>query len=484
MSWLLIALGLALAAAGGYQLGRRGRAVRHSALPASTDLEHALDLLRRAHAALVATALDGAGEQAAARDPRAATRDDVGRGIALARVALNDLRRHHLDHPTSAVAAAEDGIAVALVFGERVGPDAIERAQADAWRLAAGIADQRTRTARRERPTDTGTFETVQLCETIDSATAALCESVARHVDRPTAMALRDEFSGALRIARVSAGGDRRLEGTSVLPGSAIARAVEVNAPVAARSAEDLFGHPRLDRRQQGTGTAFPLRDGRRAVGALVVFGPPEHLEPFQREEVERLLSAAGPRVAHLQAIESREVRARTDELTGLPNRRGFHHTMALLAGGKAALLIVDLDYFKQVNDRHGHVAGDGALRHVAELLRRVLRAPDLAARMGGEEFGLWLPDATMAVALEVAERVRATIEATPYPVGRAGDSADVLGGGRLRPRDDECRGEPLPGRGRSALPGQGGWAEPGGGRAAGQMTPAVPRSRYITVAI
>lgn len=415
MSWLLTVLALAVGVTLGLALGRRRRPDRAGALPRSGDLEHTLDLLRRAHGALVATALDGTGEQVAARDPHLASRDDAARSSALARLALADLRRHHLDDPTSAVAASEEGVAVAIVFGEQVTPDAVERAQADAWRLAAGIADQRARAARRDRPTDTGTFETVQLCETIDSATLALCESVARHVDRATAMALYDEFTGMLRVTRVSQGGDRRLESTSVLPGSAIARAVELDAPVAARSAEDLFGHPRLDRRQRGAGTAFPLRDGRRAVGALVVFGAPEHLEPFQREEVERLLSAAGPRVAHLQAIEAREIRARTDELTGLPNRRGFHHAMALLSGGRAALLIVDLDYFKQVNDTWGHVAGDGALRHIADLLRRVLRAPDVAARMGGEEFGLWLPEAGMAVALEVAERIRATVEATPF---------------------------------------------------------------------
>jgi diguanylate cyclase (GGDEF)-like protein len=415
MSWLLIVLGLVLAAAGGYQLGRRRRPQRARDVLPSADLEHALDLLRRAHGALAATALDGAGDLATAGDPRRATREDVARGAALARVAVADRRRHHLGDPASAVAAAEGGVAVALVFAERLAPDAVERAQADAWRLAAGIADQRAIAVRRERPTDTGTFETVQLCETVDSATLALCESVSQHVDRPTAMVLRDEFTGLLRIARVSQGADRRLEGASVLPGSAIARAVELDAPVAARAAEDLFGHPRLDRRRRGGGTAFPLRDGRRAVGALVVFGAPEHLEPFQREEVERLLHGAGPRVAHLQAIEAREIRARTDELTGLPNRRGFHHAMSLLAGGDAALLIVDLDHFKQVNDTYGHVAGDGALRHIADLLRRVLRAPDLAARMGGEEFGLWLPEAPMAVALEVAERVRSTVEETPF---------------------------------------------------------------------
>jgi diguanylate cyclase (GGDEF)-like protein len=131
-------------------------------------------------------------------------------------------------------------------------------------------------------------------------------------------------------------------------------------------------------------------------------------------EIIERLLFAAAPRVAHLLAVEAREVRARTDELTGLPNRRGLERAMAVLEGDRAAMLIADLDHFKLVNDRFGHVAGDAALRHLAGLLRRALRSQDVAVRIGGEEFALWLPDADLAVAAEVAERVRTMIADTP----------------------------------------------------------------------
>jgi diguanylate cyclase (GGDEF)-like protein len=87
---------------------------------------------------------------------------------------------------------------------------------------------------------------------------------------------------------------------------------------------------------------------------------------------------------------------------------------VAGLESGRAALLIADLDHFKRVNDRFGHVAGDAALRHVAGLLRRALRSQDTAVRIGGEEFALWLPDADLAVAAEVAERVRSMIEEAP----------------------------------------------------------------------
>jgi diguanylate cyclase (GGDEF)-like protein len=87
---------------------------------------------------------------------------------------------------------------------------------------------------------------------------------------------------------------------------------------------------------------------------------------------------------------------SQTDALTGLLNRRGFEARLkdaveaARAAGVGGALVYVDLDNFKQVNDRHGHAQGDAALRASAELLRRAFRAGDLVARLGGDEFAAW----------------------------------------------------------------------------------------------
>jgi diguanylate cyclase (GGDEF)-like protein len=385
-------------------------------MPLSADTEHLLDLLRRAHGAVVGVVIEEGAELLVSTDLRRAAPEQTERGVALARVALADDRRHRLDDPTVAVAAPSGGVAVAIVFPGHVAEAVAERAQADAWRLAAGIAEQRALDDDRRRavrPPDG--LAALGLCETVDSAAIALCQSVARTVDRTTALVLRDEFSGVLTLVRVSLGGDRRLEGTSALPGSAVARAVDADTPVAGLSLQDLLGHPRSDRRRGiETGLAFPVRDGRRPVGALIVFGPPDRLDPEDRDAVERVLYAAAPRVAHLLAIEAREVRARTDELTGLPNRRGLERAMALLETGRAAMLIADLDHFKRVNDRFGHLAGDAALRHLAGLLKRALRTRDVAVRLGGEEFALWLPDADLAVATDVAERVRSMIADTP----------------------------------------------------------------------
>ena len=108
---------------------------------------------------------------------------------------------------------------------------------------------------------------------------------------------------------------------------------------------------------------------------------------------------------------------ASTDSLTGLPNRRFFDDYAALefhrfvRFGEPASLLMLDLDGFKAINDRHGHPAGDEVLRQVARLFGRETRSADLFARYGGEEFVALLPQTDEANALGVAEKLRAAVE-------------------------------------------------------------------------
>ncbi|MCK0198221.1 sensor domain-containing diguanylate cyclase [Ancylobacter sp. 6x-1] len=111
---------------------------------------------------------------------------------------------------------------------------------------------------------------------------------------------------------------------------------------------------------------------------------------------------------------------ADTDELTGLANRRRFlaeAQTMvksAREASSSVALLMIDLDFFKTVNDRFGHPVGDLMLREIADKCRRALRGQDLLARFGGEEFVALLPGTGASEALRVAERLRSFIAAAP----------------------------------------------------------------------
>jgi len=106
-----------------------------------------------------------------------------------------------------------------------------------------------------------------------------------------------------------------------------------------------------------------------------------------------------------------------TDPLTGLRNRRYLRrHLDTLLRANGAAVLLVDLDHFKLINDRHGHAAGDAALRHVADCLSADLRAADVVARYGGEEFVVVLANAPSSYAAGVAERLRRTLAETMLP--------------------------------------------------------------------
>jgi len=104
-----------------------------------------------------------------------------------------------------------------------------------------------------------------------------------------------------------------------------------------------------------------------------------------------------------------------TDGLTGLRNRHYVdHHLRELLRSGTAAVILIDVDRFKQVNDTHGHATGDHVLRAVSARIRDNLRAVDLAGRYGGEEFLVVVPSASAEEGLAVAERLRAVMREAP----------------------------------------------------------------------
>lgn len=114
---------------------------------------------------------------------------------------------------------------------------------------------------------------------------------------------------------------------------------------------------------------------------------------------------------------------ARTDALTALPNRRCFEDTLAAeiaragRTGAALSLAIVDLDFFKRINDRFGHLAGDEVLRAFASTARVTVRGHDMLARIGGEEFAIVMPETNVAEAECASNRVRAAIAGTPIRV-------------------------------------------------------------------
>jgi two-component system cell cycle response regulator len=123
---------------------------------------------------------------------------------------------------------------------------------------------------------------------------------------------------------------------------------------------------------------------------------------------------------------------ALTDPLTGLFNRRYMETHVGTLVERSAArgkslsLLILDIDFFKSINDSHGHDAGDDVLREFAERLKASIRGIDLACRYGGEEFVVVMPDTDLGVATLVAERIRRRIAGEPFPIEKGARSIEV----------------------------------------------------------
>ncbi|MRV71138.1 diguanylate cyclase [Duganella sp. FT92W] len=159
-------------------------------------------------------------------------------------------------------------------------------------------------------------------------------------------------------------------------------------------------------------------------AGLLALFGRRLIRQIELRLQAEKELTQARDALASLN--ETLEKLALQDGLTGLANRRQFDVTLgnefnrAIRAGTSLAFIMIDVDCFKQYNDMYGHAAGDDCLRAVSKTIRMVTpkRPGDLAARYGGEEIGILLPNTDLAGAMAVAERVRRTVADLLYPHG------------------------------------------------------------------
>lgn len=194
-------------------------------------------------------------------------------------------------------------------------------------------------------------------------------------------------------------------------------------------SDERLTGGPAV------TVAGFPLRCRARTIGALIVLDPsPSREAPQLPSEVMAALRTVleGPALAldttlHLRRAEELSV---TDDLTSLYNSRYLNQVLrreskrASRSGRPLSLLFMDLDGFKSVNDRYGHLCGSRALVEAASVIRGCARETDVAARFGGDEFALVLPDTGSEGAVAVAERVRERIAA--YAFLKASDGLNV----------------------------------------------------------
>ncbi|NNJ18412.1 diguanylate cyclase [Pseudomonas putida CSV86] len=166
-----------------------------------------------------------------------------------------------------------------------------------------------------------------------------------------------------------------------------------------------------------------------RLEGLLGVMDEHQQQRDKREEEMANRLKGLSERVAHMEQeaqgyrehLEEQRQKALVDPLTGLPNRAAWSERLELEVaeweekGGQLLMAILDLDHFKRINDSYGHLAGDKVLKIVANELRKRLRPRDFIARFGGEEFVLLVPQTTVTGGLQLAESLRAAVEACPF---------------------------------------------------------------------
>ena len=190
-------------------------------------------------------------------------------------------------------------------------------------------------------------------------------------------------------------------------------------------------------------GLAVPIPGDAGPLGFISVFSrsAAHSFADGDRESLEDLAERAGPAIDNARRFREARQLADLDALTGLHNRRFFHETLsrevarAHRYGRRLALVVFDLDDFKAINDRIGHLAGDAVLAEVAERVRSVVRSADIACRVGGDEFGIILPESTLGDAEQLSRRMQQAVASRP--IGDVGSLGLSAGAAALLPEDD-----------------------------------------------
>src|SRR6266542_827707 len=260
------------------------------------------------------------------------------------------------------------------------------------------------------------------------------------------ALLLVDEPSGELVVRSMF--GMSGVVGERIAPGAGLAgwAGKERQLLLVRDTREDArFPVERWTRGHHGSALAVPMIVQGECVGVLDFFRPV--VDAFGDDEVRFLQSVASQAamaIANARLHERAVALSLTDALTGLHNRRSLFARLELKLerserfSHACAVAMVDVDHFKEINNAHGHLAGDATLRRVGELLGGAVRKIDTVARYGGEEFALVLPRADRAAALEVAEKVSQLVAATPleHDAGQPGGKITISVGVATFPDD------------------------------------------------
>src|SRR5438128_2658077 len=215
-----------------------------------------------------------------------------------------------------------------------------------------------------------------------------------------------------------------------------------------ARSITMSYSYPQLEREVGENavihaGLAVPMPGDNGTIGFLTIFTRQAGRDFGEEDvrELETLATHAGPAIENARRFREARQLADLDALTGLHNRRFFHETLAREVARahrynrKLALIVFDLDDFKEINDKVGHLAGDAVLAEAAARVRDVVRSADIACRVGGDEFAVILPESALADADQLYRRIQAAVSSRPISqIGTLYLSAGVT---QLRPEDD-----------------------------------------------
>ena len=190
-------------------------------------------------------------------------------------------------------------------------------------------------------------------------------------------------------------------------------------------------------------GLAVPLTDDLRPLGYLGVFtrNPERRFADGDMRQLEEIAGRAGPTIENARRFREARQLADLDALSGLHNRRYFHETLARDVARahryvrRLALVIFDIDDFKDVNDRIGHLAGDGVLAEAASRMRDAIRTADVACRVGGDEFAVIMPESGLEQADQLVSRIQLAL--SERPIGVAGRLYVSAGITELKAEDD-----------------------------------------------
>jgi len=406
---------IVLAGIAGWLLGRRQRTSRvGDGVSPHLLPDPALEWLRRAHGAIGVwiTELDPSEE-----GPKAERIVEPER-LSVAQVVAVDRRLERArDQEQSGVERLEGGMlvfhaqagaAVGLLLPDGSEPTALAVVEDDLRRLLDGVRRRPQIIALTQAQSQEASLESV------GSVGLRLAYQLERTLDAQVVVAAVD--TSGVRVIGVSGRGDRRLL-DSFLPGESELARVADGSLVSLVSSGDPLGGVVPDRRNRpGSILLLPMKREHQTIGAVAIWltGGREPVGAARAELMEALDNAAS-RIARALLADQHKHAATVDPLTGLPNRRGFDESFRSILAKAGALIYADIDRFKNLNDTLGHPAGDAALVHFARIIRDQIRAFDVAGRIGGEEFAVWLPDTGLDLGAKIAERIRIKLGTTAW---------------------------------------------------------------------